>query len=87
MDVTTVKITATVSVGWSVSYPSGVTKKLWRAGFPESAGQVALVSCWESACIRHVLPEAADPHPRSSLCSVLNYFFLGSTGLYLFSVY
>lgn len=49
-----------------MSHPSGVSKGLWRVGFLERPGEAELVSC---------IRGCADPHPRSSLCSVLSFCF------------
>lgn len=74
--VTTVKISDAVSLGWSVSYPSGVRKRLRRVGFREHPRGVWLLSCWEVVSLGQGCsgPSCADPHLRSSLWSVLNYW-------------
>lgn len=70
MKVTTVKIPATVSTGWSVSYPSGVRKSLWG-----SASQNLLEKWswfpvgWESACIRDVRAESVQTHIPGAACA------------------
>lgn len=70
MKVTTVKIPATVSIGRSVSYPSGVRKRLWG-----SASQNLLEKKrwfpvgWEPVCIRDDLTEPLQAHIPGAACA------------------
>lgn len=52
-------------------------KEVVAVSFPEPPGKEELVSGWVGACLHQGCSYrvCADPHPRSSLCSVLNYCF------------
>lgn len=78
MEVTHLKIMASVTSGWSASPPSGVSRRLQRVGFQESPREVELVCPWELVWLEpgFCCPGYADPHLRSG--------FVGSSQLLFF---
>lgn len=88
MDVTMVKIMASVSIGCvtrQVPQPSDV-RKVGRAAFSEPAGEVELVSCREVVWLEvgGALAHTSHTHISGAVCgwySIIAFCFVSSIGL------